>query len=110
MLPEQEAGFVQKAVSLLPLVGEIAAFGSVTLIAHTGIHSKTFKLWRASQKQPLGSDDLITAGQIGNLQAKPKWLEFNLADLHCCMKRFFPERTFVALGPQRATADAERDR
>lgn len=46
-LPEQGAGFVRKAVSLLPLVGESAAFGSVTLIAHTGVHSKTFKLWRA---------------------------------------------------------------
>lgn len=79
-LPEQGAGCVQKAVSLLPLVGETAAFGSVTLIAHTGVHSKAFKLWRAAQKQPLGSDDLITAGQIGNLQAKPKWLEFNLAN------------------------------
>lgn len=28
------------------------------------------------------TDDLITAGQIGNLQAKPKWLEFNLASPH----------------------------
>jgi len=79
-LPEQATGVLHRTISLLPLVGEIAAFGSVTLIAHTGIHSKTFKLWRASQKQPLGSDDLITAGQIGNLQAKPKWLEFNLAN------------------------------
>ena len=35
-LPEKGAGFVQKAVSLLPLVGETAAFGGVTLIAHTG--------------------------------------------------------------------------
>ena len=54
----------------MPLVGETAAFGSVTLIAHTGVYSEAFKLWRASQKQPLGSDDLITAGQIGNLQAQ----------------------------------------
>jgi hypothetical protein len=79
-LPEPGAGVLQQAVSLLPLVGETMAFGSVTLIAHTAVRSKSFKLWRASQKQPLGSDDLITAGQIGNLQAKPKWLEFNLAN------------------------------
>jgi len=52
-LPEQGAGFVQKAVSLLPLIGETTAFGSVTLIAHTGVHSKAFKLWRALQRQPL---------------------------------------------------------
>jgi hypothetical protein len=56
------------------------AFGSVTLIAHTAVRSKSFKLWRASRNQPLGSDDLVTVGQIGNLQAKPKWLEFNLAN------------------------------
>jgi len=79
-LPGQRAGVLQQAVSLLPLVGETVAFGSVTLIAHTAVRSKSFKLWRASQKQPLGADDLITAGQIGNLQAKPKWLEFNLAN------------------------------
>jgi hypothetical protein len=78
--PEQGAGVLQQAVSLLPLVGETMAFGSVTLIAHTALRSKSFKLWRASQNQPLGSDDLVTAGQVGNLQAKPKWLEFNLAN------------------------------
>ena len=79
-LPEQGTGVLQKAASLLPLIGETATFGSVTLIAHSGVRSKAFKLWRASQKYPLGSDDLITGGQIGNLQAKPKWLEFNLAN------------------------------
>ena len=66
----------------LPLVGDTAAFGSVTLIAHASVHSKRFRQWRAAQKQPLGTDDLITGGQIGNLQAKPKWLEFNLASPH----------------------------
>jgi len=79
-LSEQGAGVLQQAVSLLPFVGETMAFGSVMLIAHTAVRSKSFKLWRASQNQPLGSDDLVTAGQIGNLQAKPKWLEFNLAN------------------------------
>ena len=73
-LPEQGADVLHEAVSLLPLVGETLAFGSVTLIAHCAIHSKSFQLWRASQKQPLGKDDLITAGQIGNLQAKPSGL------------------------------------
>jgi hypothetical protein len=80
-LPEQ-AGVLHKAISMLPLVGETVAFGSVTLIAHCAIHSKSFQRWRASQKQPLGKDDLIAAGQIGNLQRKPKWLEFNLANPH----------------------------
>jgi hypothetical protein len=66
----------------LPLVGDTAAFGSVTLIAHALVHSKSFRQWRAAQKQSLGTYDLITGGQIGNLQAKPEWLEFNLASPH----------------------------
>ena len=81
-IPDQGDGGLQRAASWLPLVGETVAFGSITLIAHAAVRSKTFKLWRASQKQPLGADDVITAGQIGNLQAKPKWLEFNLANPH----------------------------
>ena len=43
-LPEQGAGVLQQAVSLLPFVGETMAFGSVTLIAHTAVRSKSFKL------------------------------------------------------------------
>jgi hypothetical protein len=66
----------------LPLIGDTAGSGSVTLIAHALVHSKSFRQWRAAQKQSLGTDDLITVGQIGNLQAKPEWLEFNLANPH----------------------------
>jgi hypothetical protein len=32
--------------------------------------------------QPLAAGDGVTGGQIGNLQPKPKWIEFNLANPH----------------------------
>lgn len=78
-VPGRGDGDLQRSVSL-PLTGETAAFGSITLIAHALVYSESFKQWRAAQKQPLGTDKLITAGQIGNLQARPRWLEFNLAN------------------------------
>jgi hypothetical protein len=81
-IPGRGDGGLQRAVSRLSLIGDTAAFGSITLVAHATVSSKSFKQWRAAQKQPLGTDDLITGGQIGNLQAKPRWLEFNLANSH----------------------------
>ena len=73
---------LQRAVSWVPFVGETVAFGSITLIANASVYSESFKSWRAAQEQPFGTDGLFTAGQIGNLQTKPKWLEFNLANPH----------------------------
>jgi len=73
------SGFLQRAVSWLPGT-DLVTFGNVSLIAHAAIRSKAIKLWRASLKQPLGLGDVVTGGLIGNLQDKPKWIQFNLAN------------------------------
>jgi hypothetical protein len=74
------AGLLERVAAWVPGVDELLAFGSVTLIAHAAVHSRALKLWRESLTQPLATGDVVTGGQIGNLQVKPKWIQFNLAN------------------------------
>jgi hypothetical protein len=52
----------------------------VALWVHATVHSKSLNDWRKAHPFP-GSvvHDYVAGGQIGNLAAKPSWLEWNLA-------------------------------
>lgn len=51
----------------------------VCLWAYAGVYSEALRRWRESR--PFSrSTDVVAAGQIGNLQPQPCWLEWELAD------------------------------
>jgi hypothetical protein len=81
LFPEADASSLpRRSVESLPGADDLVTFGNVSLIAHAAIRSKAIKLSRASLKQTLNTGDRVTGGQIGNLQARAKWIEFNLAN------------------------------
>lgn len=51
----------------------------VGLWIHGNVLSPRLRKWRASQPL-LHSSDYVAGGQLGNLQAKPSWLDWDLAD------------------------------
>lgn len=56
------------------------AGSSVALWIHANLRSKRMREWRSEQPKALRTDDFFAGGQIGNLQDKARWLEWNLAD------------------------------
>jgi hypothetical protein len=52
----------------------------VALWIHANLRSRRMREWRSEQRRALRTDDFCAGGQIGNLQEKATWLEWNLAD------------------------------
>ncbi len=67
-------------MSRLPVFGDLATFGSITLIEHATVSSKALKIFRRAVPGAWASDGSVTGGQIGNLQVPAKWVTFNLAN------------------------------
>lgn len=61
---------------------ELYTFGSVTLVTHAGVHSKALEQWQSKEPYISWSKGIVAGGQIGNLQKKHHWIEFNLANPH----------------------------
>jgi hypothetical protein len=75
-----DPGIGKRQISSYLSFGELQAYGNVALITHAGGHSKTFELWQSKHPHPCGAKGLIAGGQIGNLQKKHRWIEYNLAN------------------------------
>lgn len=91
----------------------------VALLIHAHVRSKGLGAWRASHPMPwsagvTGPNDVVAGGQIGNLQAKPEWLDWNfahaasreraLADASAAMGRFAGPLFAVFNAPAEAVA------
>lgn len=80
LVPDGCADRLKRITSELTPFGDFATFGNVTLVEHASVHSKMLKNFRKSLPDCWTTDDVVTGGQIGNLQLPPKWVEFNLAN------------------------------
>jgi hypothetical protein len=77
---ETRGSGLRRALSTLPVFGDLATFGNVTLIEHAQVFSKALKSFRRAVPGAWATDGAITGGQIGNLQVPAKWVTFNLAN------------------------------
>jgi hypothetical protein len=61
---------------------ELYTFGNVALVTHAEVRSKALEQWQSKQPYTSWGKGLVASGQIGNLQEKHQWIEFNLANPH----------------------------
>lgn len=82
LVPDGSESGLRRAMSKLMPFGDFVTFGSVALIEHASVHSKMMKNFRKSVPNCWAVDDTVTGEQIGNLQSRPRWVQFNLANPH----------------------------
>jgi len=69
----------KRLISSFSPSAELYTFGNVALITYAVVRSKALKQWQSKQPYISHGKGLIAGDQIGNLQAKHKWIEYNLA-------------------------------
>ena len=52
----------------------------VRMLVHAGAENAAFKRWEVATAWPLQARGLILGGQIGNLQARPDWLSWEISE------------------------------
>jgi hypothetical protein len=82
LVPNEGGDGLKRVISKLIPLGDLATFGSVTLIEHATVYSKMIKKFRESLPSIWTVNDAVTGGQIGNLRSPAKWIQFNLANPH----------------------------
>jgi hypothetical protein len=80
VLPDANVSKLKQRIAKLVPFGDLATYGSVTLIEHASVRSKALKNFRKSLTKAWTTEDAVTGDQIGNLQSPAKWVEFNLAN------------------------------
>jgi hypothetical protein len=76
-VPSKSELFVPLELAL----AEIRTFGSVSFMAHVGVHAASMKKWRATLANPIRNDDGVAGTNLGHLAANaPRWLDVNLAN------------------------------
>jgi hypothetical protein len=73
------SGF-NRALSKLPVFGDLATFGNITLVEHANVSSKSLRSFRCAVPGAWATNGAVIGGQIGNLQEPAKWVQFNLAN------------------------------
>jgi hypothetical protein len=77
-----QKSMAKRLISSFSSYAELYTFGNVALITHAEVHSQKLEQWQSKQPYISRGKGFIAGGQIGNLQEKHKWVEYNLANPH----------------------------